>query len=223
MQAIGYVRVSTAEQARDGVSLDAQRERIAKWCEGNGYELVEIYADEGKSGGKRNGRDGLRDAIAATTQGRALVTYSMSRIARNTRDMLDIGDELERRGADLVSLAEKIDTTSAAGKMVFRMLAVLAEFERDVISERVRSSLNHLKANGRVYSRLPLGYANEDGHLVEIDEEIRVVSEIRQMRDAGMTYRAIAADLNERGIVGKRGGTFYASTIRDICRNDLHA
>jgi len=58
---------------------------------------------------------------------------------------------------------------------------------------------------------------------VEIDEEIRVVSEIRQMRDAGMTYRGIAADLNERGIVGKRGGTFYASTIRDICRNDLHA
>ena len=103
------------------------------------------------------------------------------------------------------------------------MMAGFAEMERSLIAERTKAALAHKKAHREVYSRTPLGYADQDGRLVPVDEEQLVVAEIKQMRDAGMTYRAIASDLNDRGIIGKRGGSFYASTVRGIAHNDLHA
>jgi DNA invertase Pin-like site-specific DNA recombinase len=90
---------------------------------------------KGLSGTKAD-RPGLAAALSAVCKGDALVVYSLSRLARSTAHTLQVSDYLEWVGADLVSLSEKIDTTSASGKMVFRLLAVLAEFERDLISER---------------------------------------------------------------------------------------
>jgi site-specific DNA recombinase len=128
--------------------------------------------------------------------------------------MLVIADLLERRGADLVSLTEKIDTTSAAGKMVFKMLAVLNEFERDLVSERTKAALAHKKANGEKYASVPFGFKEIEGRLVEVEQEARVVAEILSMREQGHTLRAIAENMNTRGIEGKRGGKWYASTVR---------
>ena len=133
MKAVGYIRVSTQEQAKDGDSLAAQRAKIEAWCVVNDYELKAIYEDAGVSGTKAD-RDGLQEAIQATGKGDALVVYSLSRLTRNTRHMLQLSEHLEKQGTDIVSLTEKIDTTTASGKMVFRMMAVLNEFERDQIS-----------------------------------------------------------------------------------------
>ena len=221
-KAIGYIRVSTTEQASEGVSLEAQRAKIAAWAVANDYELVAIHEDAGITGTSMEKRAGLQAAIAATGKGMALVAYSFSRLARSTADMLEIASGLEKKGADLVSLTEKIDTTTAAGRMVFRMLAVLSEFERDIISERTTTALAHKKAQGKVYAALPLGYANEAGKLVPIDEELLVVAEIKDMRGQGKTLRDIADDLNQRGIVGKRGGKYHASTIKAVLANSLH-
>ena len=221
-KAIGYIRVSTTEQASEGVSLEAQRAKIAAWAVANDYELVAIHEDAGITGTSMEKRAGLQAAIAATGKGMALVAYSFSRLARSTADMLEIASGLEKKGADLVSLTEKIDTTTAAGRMVFRMLAVLSEFERDIISERTTTALAHKKAQGKVYAALPLGYANEAGKLVPIDEELLVVAEIRDMRGQGKTLRDIADDLNQRGIDGKRGGKYHASTIKAVLANSLH-
>jgi DNA invertase Pin-like site-specific DNA recombinase len=128
MRAIGYVRVSTAEQATEGVSLDAQRARIAAWARANDAELVDVFTDAGLSGGRADNRPGLQAALDRACSGQAaLVVYSLSRLARSTRDAITISERLDTAGADLVSLSEKIDTTTAAGKMVFRMLAVLAD------------------------------------------------------------------------------------------------
>ena len=148
MKVIGYVRVSTAEQASEGVSLEAQAAKIRQWAAANDATQVAIYEDAGISGSSTKGRDGLAQALAAAGEGDAFVAYSISRIARSVRDMLDIAERLEKHGANLVSLSEKIDTTSAAGKMIFRVLAVVAEFERDVISERTKMALGQLKAKG---------------------------------------------------------------------------
>ena len=221
-KAIGYIRVSTSGQVTDGVSLDAQRSKIEAWAVANDYELIAIHEDAGITGTSMEKRPGLQAALAATGKGMALVAYSISRVARSTADMLEIATGLEKRGADLVSLSEKIDTSSAAGKMVFRMMAVLSEFERDQISERTTAALAHKKAQGQVYAALPLGYANADGKLVPIDEELLVVAEIKDMRGQGKTLRDIADDLNGRGIVGKRGGKYHASTIKAVLANSLH-
>lgn len=213
-KAIGYIRVSTQDQATEGVSLEAQRAKIAAWCAVNDYELVEVFEDAGISGASMDRRDGLHAALAATGKGMALVAYSISRLARSTRDMLEIADRLQRRNADLVSLTEKIDTTSAAGRMIFRMLAVLAEFERDVIAERTRTALAHKKAVGEVYAPVPFGFEAIEGRLREVKEEARIVAEVIRLREAGATLAGIADTLNERGIEGKRGGRWYASTVR---------
>ena len=148
MKVIGYVRVSTEDQAREGVSLEMQRDRIHKWAALNEGDVVAVYEDAGISGMDME-RPGLESALNAAGKGAALVTYSISRLARSTIGVLEIAKRLEYRGADLVSLSEKIDTTSAAGRMVFRMMAVLAEFERDQISERTKAALAQLKRQGK--------------------------------------------------------------------------
>lgn len=212
--AIGYIRVSTQDQASEGVSLEAQRAKIAAWCAVNDYELVAVFEDAGISGASRNGRTGLDAALKAAGKGTALVSYSISRLARSTRDMLDIAEQLERKGAELVSLSERIDTTSAAGRMIFQMLAVLAEFERRQIGERTRTALAHKKATGEVYAPTPFGFEAIEGRLREVKAEARIVAEIIKRREAGESLAAIADDLNERGVPGKRGGRWHPSTVR---------
>jgi site-specific DNA recombinase len=211
---IGYIRVSTQGQADKGVSLEAQRAKIEAWCNLNDGELVAVFEDAGISGGGMAKRDGLQDALKATTKGMALVAYSISRLARNTRDMLDIAERLEKKGADLVSLSERIDTTTASGRMIFRMLAVLAEFEKEQIGERTRMALAHKKANGEAYCGAPFGFDAIAGRLVAVKKESAIVADILKLRESGASLADIANSLNDKGIEGKRGGKWFPSTVR---------
>jgi site-specific DNA recombinase len=217
-QAIGYVRVSTQGQVKEGVSLDAQRAKIAVWCDLNDYDLLTVFADEGLSGASMHKRDGLNAALKLATTGTALVCYSMSRLARSTHDMIGISARLDKQGADLVSLTEKIDTTTAAGRMVFRLLASFAEFERDQTSERTKLALAHKRAQGLVYARVPFGFTEVEGRLVRVKAEARILATILRDREAGRPYGQIADALNRDGVKGKRGGRWYASTIRQMVK-----
>lgn len=222
-KAVGYIRVSTQGQVEEGVSLDAQRAKIEAWCNLNDAELVAVFTDAGISGARMERREGLQAALKATGKGMVLIAYSISRLARSTSDMLEIAKQLERKGADLVSLTEKIDTTTASGRMVFRMLAVLSEFERDQVSERTKAALAHMKAKGEKYGPVPFGYSELEGRLIEVKRETRIVAEIARMRDQGIAFQAIADQLNEDGIQGKRGGKWYASTVRYLLQRQQAA
>ena len=181
--AIGYIRVSTEGQATDGVSLDAQRAKIEAWAMLNDYELAAVHVDAGISG-KNCNRPGLQDALADCKKGSALVVYSLSRLSRSVRDTMDIGDKLAKVGADLVSLSEKIDTTSAAGKMIFRLLAVMNEFERDQISERTTAALQFKKSLGeKTGGAIPYGFtlAADGVALVENAEEQDVLAQAKEL------------------------------------------
>lgn len=203
-KAIGYIRVSTQKQADEGVSLDAQRAKIEAWCLANDYELAGIHCDEGISGTKSD-REGLLSAMAEAGKGTALIVYSLSRLTRSTKDLISFGDKLEKQGADLISLTEKIDTTTAAGKMVFRMLGVLNEFERDQVSERTKAALAHKKANNQVYNHTPYGYTRNGESLEHNDDEAAVAAQAVKLHQSGKTMRAIARHLNEHGIPTKLG------------------
>jgi DNA invertase Pin-like site-specific DNA recombinase len=213
--AIGYVRVSTIDQAVEGVSPAAQRERITAYCLANGLDLVAVYEDAGISGKSTHNRPALASALDDVCRRHGvLVTYSLSRLARSTKDTIAISERLERANADLVSLSEKIDTTSAAGKMLFRMLAVLAEFERDVISERTKTAMAHKKSRGERVGQVPFGYRlSSDGMTLERDEnEQRIIELIRELRDRGQTYKQIAIELTERKITTKNGKAKWHAT-----------
>lgn len=213
--AIGYLRVSTDGQAQDGVSLDAQRAKITAWCELNDYTLTAVHVDAGISGKSADNRPGLQQALSECKKGTALVVHSLSRLARSTKDTIAISERLAKVGADLVSLSEKIDTTSAAGKMVFRMLAVLAEFERDQISERTAVAMQHMKSQKKLVGAVPYGYRlmPDRATLIEDPLEQAVIAQARKLHASGLSLRKIAYQLDERGFHARNGAKFQSTQI----------
>lgn len=225
MKAVGYVRVSTDGQVTDGVSLDAQQARIRAWCEANGYTVAGLHIDAGLSGSRSDNRPALQTALnEACHHKAAFIVYSLSRLARSTKDAIVISERLAKAGADLVSLSERIDTTTAAGKMVFRMLAVLAEFERDQIAERTKGAMSHMRNEGkRISGRLPYGYdLSMDGvNLVPNTKEQEGLRLILAMRKAGKGRRLIAAALREQGITTKTGTTWSPQAVGAILKREV--
>lgn len=218
-KAIGYIRVSTDRQANEGVSLEAQKAKIEAWCIAHDYELAEVFVDAGISGRKMKNRQGLNQALSSMKKDTALVVYSLSRMSRSLQDSLSIAAQLKKVGADLVSVSESIDTTSAAGKMLFQMMAVFAEFESAVNSERTTSAMSHKKAKGEKYSAVvPFGYKEIEGRLEVVKAEAKIVAEINRKRAAGNSMHLIAKELNEQGVKGKQGGKWYASTVSCILK-----
>jgi DNA invertase Pin-like site-specific DNA recombinase len=137
---IGYARVSTTQQ-KDDLQVDALYEA---GCE-------EIFTD--KISGVQTGRLGLESAIKALRAGDVLYAWRMDRLARSLSDLINIVKRIEDRGADFVSITEKIDTTTATGKLVFHLFGAMSEFERDLIVERTQAGLNAAKAKGVLLGR----------------------------------------------------------------------
>ena len=215
MQIVGYVRVSTDEQVRNGQSLDAQKASIREWAERAHIQVIRVFEDAGISGTKLRQRPALQDALRLSCEQKSvLVVYSLSRLSRSTKDTLQIAERLDKAGADLVSLSEQIDTTSASGKMLFRLMAVLNEFERDQISERTSASLQHMKAQGLVYSPVPYGYRREGDRLIPVEEELQTIEMMKDFRNLGKSYQWIATYLAEKKIPTKNGGKWHAATVR---------
>lgn len=212
-QAIGYVRVSTDKQVEEGISLDAQIAKIEQWASLNDYELVKIYSDEGITGASLNKRDGMLEALKRIKKGMAFICYSLSRISRDTIDTIQISRTIEKVGADLVSLSEKIDTTGASGKMIFNMLAVLNQFERDQTAERTKLAMQFKKSKNQAYSPTPYGYDRIDDSLIINVEESLVITRIRNMQVQGLGPTAIAKKLNEEGVPTKQNKLWRANTV----------
>lgn len=224
MKAIGYTRVSTDGQVADGVSLDAQQARIRAWCEANGYSLMGLHVDAGLSGSRSDNRPALQAALTEACHHKAaFIVYSLSRLARSTKDAITISERLAKSGADLVSLSERIDTTTAAGKMVFRMLAVLAEFERDQIAERTKGALSHMRNEGkRISGRLPFGYdlAPDGQNLLPNPQEQEGLRLILALKKSGKGRRRIAAVLSKRGIATKTGTAWSPQAVGAILKRE---
>lgn len=222
MKAIGYIRVSTAGQVEDGVSMDAQEAKVRAWADLNGAEEVRIFKDEGISGSRADNRPALQAALEAVGKGDALIVYSLSRLSRSTKDTLILSETLLKKEADLVSLSEKIDTTSAAGKMIFRLLAVLSEFERDQVSDRTRFALAHKRANGeKTGGDVPFGYRVRAGKLYPHKEERKAVALILNLAGKGSSLRAICRALEEAGHAKKRGSlTWHPQAVLRVIRRE---
>lgn len=217
-KAVGYLRVSTSGQAEEGVSLEAQEAKIRAYCQLNDLELTTIHTDAGISGKRADNRPGLQAALRECDQGAVLIVYSLSRLARSTRDTINLSERLKKAGSDLVSLSEKIDTTTAVGRMFFRLMAILAEFELEQLIERTRAAIDHKKSKGERLGRIPYGYTvAEDGKtLIPDDGEMALLAMIRDYSDEGLSLRAISKKLHEQGILARNGKPFAASTIRLI-------
>lgn len=201
IKAYGYIRVSTMMQVDNGVSLDAQQDKIKKYCELNNFELVEIIADKGISGKDLTKRVGLKKLLANLKRGSVMIVYSLSRLARSIKDTLAISEVLQKNGVDLISITEKIDTTSAAGKMIFNMLAAMAQFESDTISERVKMCMSYKKTQGKRIGNIPYGFKLDvDGEtLIKNNDEQAIIAFILKLRnELNMSFRKVLVAVNSQ-------------------------
>ena len=142
---IAYIRTS-----RDDQNLDLQRDAVEAYAAEQGASLTVF--EEQESGGKADRKE-LAAALKAARKGDVFVVYKLDRLARSTRQLYEVTDDLSARGVEFVSLSDSIDTTTAAGKAMFGMLAVFAEFERSIIQERTQAGLQAARKRGRVGGR----------------------------------------------------------------------
>lgn len=210
MRAIGYVRVSTNEQAQEGVSVAAQRKAIEGYCELHKLELVEIFEDAGVSAGKalwtRPAGSKLHKALVEC-QPEKLVALKLDRLFRNAQDCLKTVEELQAHHIDLASVREQIDTSSAMGRFFLTIMAAMAEMELATIRERTQMAMNHLKSEGKRAGQIPFGWKlwEGDGQTLEkCSKEQAVIRQILALRSEGLSWRGITDWLNARDVPAKR-------------------
>ncbi|MBA7490761.1 hypothetical protein ES702_01304 [subsurface metagenome] len=221
MKAVGYIRVSTEEQEREGISLEDQEDKIRKYANLHNLELMEVIRDGGKSGGDLN-REGIQRVIALCKSRSInhLIVYKMDRLTRRLLDLLVLIEEIFKPNkVQFHSITESVDTTTAQGKFFVHILGAMGQMVRDTISERTREVLRYKKSKGEPVGSPPLGYEAKDKDLSEIAKELEVVEYIKRLKRKKLSLRQIANRLNEKGIPTKRGGKWYAGTVRYILLN----
>jgi DNA invertase Pin-like site-specific DNA recombinase len=218
VKAIGYVRVSTEQQANDGVSLQAQREKVEGFARLYDYELVAVIEDAGASA-KTLDRDGLQDALGRLESGEAsaLIVAKLDRLTRSVADLATLIEGHFSRFA-LVSVGEQIDTSTAAGRLVLNVLMSVAQWEREAISERTKTALQHKKRAGERVGSIPYGYClGADSVTLETDaEEQEIISAVQELHSAGLSLCKIAAQLTANGYKSRGGGAFHHQTVKNI-------
>ena len=210
MQVVGYVRVSTEGQAQDGVSVAMQQAKIDAYAVVKDWTVTEVICDEGVSA-KNTNRPGLQRLLALVDarQVEAVIVYKLDRLTRSVTDLDQLIKRFERKGVALVSLQESLDATTATGRLMMNLLASVSQWEREVIGERTRDAMHHLKAQGQVYSRPVFG---------ERPDDAAILGRIQQARAQGQSYRIIAAALEAAGVPTVRGGRWRGHTVRQIWR-----
>lgn len=214
-----YLRASTNEQATNGCSLAVQRERCQQYAALYGLDIVGVCEDAGLSG-KSLDRPGLKRALALLESGEAdaLLVAKLDRLTRSVRDLAEL---LETFNPDqgrpaLLSVAEQIDTRTAGGRLVLNVLTSVGQWERETIAERTRDALRHKRAAGQTFNHTPYGFDREGDRLVENAAEQAILGKIKALHVAGDSLHAIAATLNAEGIATKKGGRWFASTVRNL-------
>lgn len=221
MKVLGYVRCSTVEQAIEGLSLQAQRSRIASWCEATGAELVEIIEDGGVSGTRpladRPGGSRIASLLASRNPGvDAVIVGRLDRLGRGAAETLLYLRRFAKGSLGLVSVADRIDLSTPQGRAMAQMSAVFSELERELIAQRTADALSELRSRGQVYGAVPFGWSRAGGRLVRNEGEQRVLARIKNARRRGLSYNRIAGVLNRSGIPAKRGGSWHAMSVRSV-------
>jgi len=200
MRVIGYVRVSSDEQAMSGAGLEAQRRAIVAECRRRGWQIVRVIEEAGYSA-KDFKRPGVQEAMRALAAGEAnaLVVAKLDRLSRSMLDFTAVMAKAQKQSWALVALDCAVDTTTPAGEAMAHVLATFAQFERRLIAERTKAALAVKKAQG---VRL--------GRPASIPDKL--AKRIVHMREKGMTLQAICATLNAEQVPTPRGGALWRPT-----------
>ena len=218
-----YTRVSTAEQAMEGYSIEEQERKCKAAIESVGWRYVGTYSDPGVSG-RTMDRKGLQEMFSAIKEGKidAIVIFKLDRLSRKQRDtMAIIEDVIIKNEIDLVSLNERLDTSTSWGRAMIGILSSFNQMESENIQMRTEMGRKaKFEKGGYAGGKPPLGYNVVNGELVINEAEAEIVRKIFELRKTGMTLMAIADKLNEMGYVTKTGNRFAHSAVQAILKNE---
>jgi site-specific DNA recombinase len=211
-----WIRVSTEDQAR-GDSPKNHEHRARMYAELKHWNVIELYDLSGVSGKNVIEQPEAKRMLADITTGKikALIFSKLARLARNTRDLLDISDHFQKHGANLVSLEESIDTSTPAGRLLFTVIGALAQWEREEISARVAASIPvRAKMGWNTGGKGPFGYHWKDKKLIPKDSEAMIVRVLFDTFIETKKLMTTAKILNEKGYRTQKGSLFDATAIK---------
>lgn len=224
MRVYGYCRVSSDEQATNGQSLEAQREKVELYARLHKLELVEVIEDAGASA-KNLKRPGIERVLGGLRDGTAegVVIAKLDRLSRSVRDWAHLIETCfsEKAGKSLLSVEDSIDTRTAGGRLTLHVLAAVSQWEREAIGERTSAVLQHKVAKGEPVSRAPRGL-RIIGKGLEPDPEsdgLVIAARVRELRSQGLALRAIGDRLEAEGFRPERGRHWHPSVISYILKN----
>jgi DNA invertase Pin-like site-specific DNA recombinase len=218
--ALGYIRVSSEEQADSGLGLEDQRQRIAAYCAMKGLRLAEVFTDPGISGGKplASRPAGSQLLAAAIKRKTPVIVAKLDRLFRSVADAANVIADFDKKGIQLVAIAESFDMCSPYERAMAQMASVFAELERAMIRERTRIAMSVKGARReRISGHAPFGWDfGRGGRLVPNAREQEIIPRLRELRAKGLSYRGIATRLDHEGIRPKRGKRWIHTTVKSI-------
>lgn len=219
-QAYGYIRVSTDKQAESGLSLEAQKVKVEAMATVQGVELADIIVDTESA--KSLSRPGMARLLAMIDGGQVatVIIAKLDRLTRSVKDLAILIERFEKKGVNLVSVADSLDTKTAAGRLVINIMASVSQWEREAIGERTKDAMTVLKANGSRVGTIPFGYmlAADGIHLEECHVEQAIIAKIKELRGEGFSLREIADELNSQGITTRKGSPWKHNYIDNILK-----
>lgn len=220
VRAVGYIRVSSKEQADEGVSLDAQRGKLDAYAGLYDIDMVTVLADEGKSAGDLR-RPGVQEALRMLRDGEAdaILVYHLDRLTRSTADLAHLLDDYFSKDRwQLMSVTQQLDTRTAAGRMVIGILGNVLQWQREDVGEKTSVALRHKMAKGEaIGGPAPFGFrkVGTDVKVLEArHEEQTIITEARRLRDGGLSLRKVAAKLEKSGHLSRDGRRFHPEQVR---------
>lgn len=216
--ATGYARVSTDLQRDEGVSLTMQTDRITQYCALYDLNLTDMIqeAGSGSSIAKRPEFTAIVEKIKSR-QTDALVVYKLDRLARNLKELIEVTEILQKNKVEFHSVSEKLDTTTANGRLFFQIIGALAEWERATISERTSAALQSKKSKGEQVSfQAPFGYQHIDGMTVPNPHEQACLEHLAVIREAnpGIGWKKAATLLHKAGYKNRNNVKFSPSSMK---------
>jgi site-specific DNA recombinase len=220
-----YGRVSTDEQAREGISLEEQRERLRAYCRAMGWssDVVE-FIDDGYSA-KNMERPALQRILREVKSGTIskLMVTKLDRLSRRLLDLLTLIELFHHHGVSFTSTTESFDTDTPSGRLTLQVLGAVAEFERERIRERVIENMRYAARGGKWLTQHPYGYRLEEKQLVVYDAEAEIVRTVyNQFLNNGLGYLAIARRLNEAGISSRQNKQWSVRAIKLMLTNPAY-
>lgn len=210
---ICYCRVSTDKQ---DISVEVQKEKLTAYCALFDFEIVAIYSDEGFSAKSMN-RPALKNALKLLEKNEAdgIVIAKLDRLTRSLKDLATLLENFFASKYSLISINEQIDTSTASGRLVLNLLTSTAQFEREVLVERTKSAIQHLKSQNRRYTNIaPYGYSfSKSGKMVPNPQEQEVISVAKTLKVSGLSFHAVAKTLVEKGYRNRKNNVFTTKTV----------